>query len=157
MADEQEPKTTETDEKPDEGSGKETDWKAMARKWEKRAKENSEKAKAFDDAQEANKSDLQKAKDEAAALKKQLADYKAKAVRDEARAKVAQETGVPAALIKGADEDEMRDFAQKLAEWKKPQSAPKAKKPGKFADNAGDDGVDAGKRELARLMFGGSK
>jgi hypothetical protein len=46
---------------PEEQQGEEdahdtTDWKAEARKWERRSKENSEKAKAYDELQEQSKS-----------------------------------------------------------------------------------------------------
>jgi hypothetical protein len=34
-----------------------TDWKAEARKWEKRSKENAEKAKAYDELQEQSKTE----------------------------------------------------------------------------------------------------
>lgn len=86
-----------------------TDWKAEARKWQKRAQENFEKARAYDDDQEKRKTELQKAQEEAA-WKKQVDDLNAKAELDAARAKVAKETGVPAELIAGDDEeDSMRE------------------------------------------------
>lgn len=131
----------------------ETDWKAEARKWEKRAKENADKAKAYDEDQEKQKSDLQKAQEQAAAYKKQVDDLNARAEQGKARAKVSQETGVPAELIVGADEDEMREFAKKVAEWRKPPSAPRTRKPGSFSADAGSS-ADAAKRELARQLFG---
>lgn len=99
-----------------------TDWKAMARKWERLAKSNSEKATAYDE----------------------LA---------ETRAKVAKDTGVPAELISGDDEESMRAFAEAVAKWGKPSSAPRTRKPGSFSADAGD-GRDAAKRELARQLFG---
>ncbi len=46
MADEQEKG------KPEEEGADTTDWKAMARKWEARSKENAVKAKAYDELQE---------------------------------------------------------------------------------------------------------
>lgn len=99
-----------------------TGWKAMARKWERLAKSNSEKATAYDE----------------------LA---------ETRAKVAKDTGVPAELISGDDEESMRAFAEAVAKWGKPSSAPRTRKPGSFSADAGD-GRDAAKRELARQLFG---
>lgn len=88
MADEKDPEG-----EPDgqELSGQ-TDWKAEARKWQKRAQENFEKARAYDDDQEKRKTELQKAQEEAAAWKKQVDDLNAKAE-----------------LITGDDEDSMRE------------------------------------------------
>lgn len=149
MADENEPDREPGGQEP---SGQ-TDWKAEARKWQRRAQENFEKARAYDDDQEKQKSELQKAQEEAAAWKKQVDDLNAKAEADAARAKVARETGVPAELIAGDDEDSMREFAEAVAKWGKPSSAPRTRKPGSFANDAGES-KDAAKRELARRMFG---
>lgn len=150
MADENEP-----EEKGEEPAEPETDWKAEARKWERRSKENAEKARAYDELQEQSKTELQKAQEEAAAYKRQVDDMNARAEADAARAKVAKETGVPAELISGADEESMRAFAKALADWGRPSSAPRTKRPGSFAADAGDSG-DAAKRELARQLFGAS-
>lgn len=137
----------------DGGKEPETDWKAEARKWEKRSKENADKAKAYDELQEQSKTELEKAREQADSYKKQVDELNAKAERDAARAKVAKDTGVPAELIAGDDEDSMRAFAKALADWGRPSSAPRTKRPGSFAADAGDSG-DAAKRELARRIFG---
>ena len=137
----------------DGGNEPETDWKAEARKWEKRSKENAEKARAYDKLQEQSKTELQKAQEEAAAYKRQVDDLNAKAEADAARAKVARDTGVPAELIAGDDEDSMRQFAEAVAKWGKPSSAPRTRRPGSFANDAGES-KDAAKRELARRIFG---
>lgn len=107
-----------------EGAAPATDWKAEARKWQKRAKENFEKAKAYDEDQEKQKSELQKAREQAAAWKKQVDELNAEAERGKARAKVAKETGVPAELISGDDEESMRAFAEAVARWGKPSAGP---------------------------------
>ena len=130
-----------------------TDWKAMARKWERLAKSNSEKATAYDELQEQSKTELQKAQEKAKRAEDELAELKAKAELAETRAKVAKETGVPAELVFGADEDEMAANAKAVAKWGKPSSAPRTRKPGSFSADAGD-GRDAAKRELARQLFG---
>lgn len=130
-----------------------TDWKAMARKWERLAKSNSDKATAYDELQEQSKTELEKAHEQAASYKRQVDELNAKAERDAARAKVAKDTGVPAELISGDDEESMRAFAEAVAKWGKPSSAPRTRKPGSFSNDAGD-GKDAAKRELARKMFG---
>lgn len=54
MADEQE------NGKPEEEGADTTDWKAMARKWEARPKENAGKARAYDELQEQSKTELQR-------------------------------------------------------------------------------------------------
>ena len=69
MADEQKPQEG-TGQEP-HGAPPETDWKAEARKWEARAKENKAKADAYDEAQEAAKSDLQKAQERIAQLEQE--------------------------------------------------------------------------------------
>lgn len=130
-----------------------TDWKAMARKWERLAKSNSEKATAYDELQEQSKSELQKARDQAASYKRQVDELNARAEREAVRAKVAKDTGVPEELISGDDEESMRAFAEAVAKWGKPSSAPRTRKPGSFSNDAGD-GRDAARRELARQLFG---
>lgn len=130
-----------------------TDWKAMACKWDCLAKSNSEKAKSYDELQEQSKSELQKAQEKAAAYKRQVDELNAKAEREAVRAKVAKDTGVPAELISGDDEESMRAFAQAVAKWGKPSSAPRTRRPGSFSNDAGD-GKDAARRELARQLFG---
>ena len=146
----QEPSQNPGAEQTDNG---ETDWKAMARKWERLAKSNSEKATAYDELQEQSKSELQRAQEKAKRAEDELAELKAKAELAETRAKVAKDTGVPAELISGDDEESMRAFAEAVAKWGKPSSAPRTRKPGSFSADAGD-GRDAAKRELARQLFG---
>lgn len=101
-----------------------TDWKAMARKWERLAKSNSDKATAYDELQEQSKTELEKAREQAASYKRQVDELNAKAERDAARAKVAKDTGVPAELISGDDEESMRAFAEAVAKWGKPPAGP---------------------------------
>lgn len=125
----------------------ETDWKALARKWEKRAKENAEKARAFDEGTK----DADKAQKQVEELVKELSDLKAQNATNDIRAKVSKETGVPQDLIRGDTEEEMQEFAQSLTEWAKPKSAPRVKSPGKFSSEKEND--DA-KRDLARQLFG---
>lgn len=71
-----------------------TDWKAEARKWEARAKENKAKADAYDAAEEERKSDLQKATERAERLESELKALKDKQARDAAVKKAAKEYGV---------------------------------------------------------------
>ena len=128
------------------------DWKVLARKWESRAKANAEKAKAFDEAENARKSELQKAREEADAYKSELVCLRAAAEADAIRSKVSSVTGVPASLIHGDDEETMLENAKAIAAFAKPKPAPKPPRNGKFA--SGDSGLDDAKRELARQIFG---
>lgn len=146
-------------ERHDEPTGGETegdgaiDWKAEARKWESRSKANAEKARAYDELQEQSKTELQKATDRAARAEAELKGLKHRAELDAARSKVSSETGVPADLISGADEAEMRERAKAIADYAKPSPAPRPPVTGAF-DRGGGTDADEAKRRLARLMFG---
>lgn len=110
----------------------ETDWEAEARKWkelsrknESRMKENAEKARLYDEAQEQGKSELQKAQEAAAKAEARAAAMEAEAMR----AKVAASTGVDADLLSGSSEDELRASAERLLAWRGaqvPKGAPAA-------------------------------
>lgn len=100
---------------------KETDWKALARKWESRAKENLTAAKAneaaakrLEEIEEASKTELEKAAERAA-----KAEARAEELRIEAdRNAVIAEFQIPADvqdLITGTDREEMRGKAERLA------------------------------------------
>ena len=136
-----------------EGAGA-TDWKAMARKWERLAKENSEKAKSYDELQEASKTELQRAKEAAEKARAELDGLKARAKLDEARRRVAKSAGVPESLVFGATEDEMEANAKAVAEYAKPRVGARGHS-GRFDTKGGeDDGVSAAKARLAREIFG---
>lgn len=81
--------------------------------------ELAEKAKAYDEAQEAQKSEAQKAQERIAQLE---GDIKKRDEADkvrELRKKVAKETGIPEDLIQGADEESMKAYAAQIAEFAK--------------------------------------
>lgn len=99
----------------------ETDWEAEARKWkelsrknESRMKENAEKARLYDEAQEQGKSELQKAQEAAAKAEARAAAMEAEVMR----AKVAASTGVDADLLSGSSEEELRASAERLIAWR---------------------------------------
>ena len=142
----EEPKTPDPE---PEGAAREIDWKVESRKWERRAKENAAAAAELAELKEREKTDLQKAQDAQKAAEERLAEYERRAEVEKVRARVAAETGVPADLIAGGDEDEMRDFAKRLSDHYRPAPAPKMPQAGKFAGDAGDDP----KRQLARQLF----
>ena len=107
-----------------EDTAQQVDWEAEARKWkelsrknESRMKENAEKARLYDEAQEQNKSELQKAQEAAAKAEARAAAMEAEAMR----AKVAAATGVDADLLSGSSEDELRASAERLLAWRAAQ------------------------------------
>lgn len=131
-----------------------TDWKAMARKWERLAKENADKAKSFDELQEASKTELEKAQEAKVKAERELGEYRAKAEREALRSKVAKMTGLPASLVFGSDEEEMEANAKATIAWARP-SAPKTGHAGSFdTRGSADDGLSAAKRRLADQLFG---
>ena len=81
------------------------------------------KAEKFDEAEEANKSELQKALDKANNLQTELdslrKENEVRAVRDE----VSQTTGVPSSLLTGNTKEECEAQAKAIAEYKA-QTAP---------------------------------
>lgn len=104
-----------------EDTAQQVDWEAEARKWkelsrknESRMKENAEKARLYDEAQEQGKSELQKAQEAAAKAEARAAAMEAEALR----AKVAAATGVDADLLSGSSEDELRASAERLLAWR---------------------------------------
>ena len=107
-----------------EDAAQQVDWEAEARKWkelsrknESRMKENAEKARLYDEAQEQGKSELQKAQEAAAKAEARAAAMEAEALR----ARVAAATGVDADLLAGSSEEELRASAERLLAWRGPQ------------------------------------
>ena len=79
-----------------------------------------EKAAQFDAAQEAGKTELQKANEKAEALQKQVDAYtKAETLRS-VRKKVSEATGVPEELLYGEDEETCNAQAQTILKYMKP-------------------------------------
>jgi hypothetical protein len=99
-------------------------WKALARKNEARAKENADKAKRFDEMEDANKSELEKANARAEAAEKALADRDAKDSAAKDRDEVAKEYGLDASLLRGTNRDELEDHAKTLQPFFKKDNAP---------------------------------
>lgn len=99
--------------------------KAESRKWEKRSKAN------LDAARQAESTAKKSVEDEVAGLKAQLKRMEDERAHAELVASVAKAKGVPADLLRGGDEDELNDFADRLAEFAK------ASAPGVPADKGG--------------------
>lgn len=103
-----------------------TDWKAEARKWESRAKENLAAAKANEDAakrlaelEDAQKTEAQKAQERLKAAEERAAELELKANR----AEVAAEKGIPAELLSGSTREELEASADALIAFKGDQSS----------------------------------
>lgn len=104
-----------------EDTAQQVDWEAEARKWkelsrknESRMKENAEKARLYDEAQEQGKSELQKAVDKAA-----QAEARVKALEVQAaRAQVAAAKGVDMDLLSGSTLEELEASADRLLAWR---------------------------------------
>lgn len=82
----------------------------------------AKKAKAYDEAQEAAKTELQKAQEAAAKAMAEVDALKAEKAHADLVAKVSAATGVPAALISGDDEEAMSASAKAIADWAKSTS-----------------------------------
>lgn len=83
-----------------------------------------EKASKFDEMEEANKTELQKATEKAEALQKQLESLeKEKNVR-EIREKISLETGVPASLLTGDNEEDCKTQADAIKAFASSNSYP---------------------------------
>ena len=76
------------------------------------------KAEKFDAAEEAAKSDLQKAQEQAAQYKAQADAYQKEITVRNAREKVASELGVPASLLTGETEEACKAQAESLLAWR---------------------------------------
>ena len=111
------PEVPATPEAPAETPAQETDWKAEARKWEARAKENLSKVNELSPAaarlaeiEEASKTAEQKAAERLQAAEARASELERKADR----AEVAALKGVPMELLSGASRAEMEASAEKL-------------------------------------------
>lgn len=111
------------------------------------------KAQAYDEAQEANKSELQKAADKIAQLESEKQERAKADAKRQLKAKVAKDKGVPETLLAGDDEESMSAYADSLLEFAKNQtpSAPKDPSAGSFAKNKKDDSEE---RAFVRALFG---
>lgn len=76
-----------------------------------------EKAMKYDEQIESSKSELQRAQEEAAAYKAKMDELQSAIDATNARAKVSQETGVPANLLTGTTEEECMSQAEAIKKW----------------------------------------
>lgn len=116
----------ETDAKPEAETPAETpaadaeapeDWKAHARQWERRAKADRKQVESLTDAINGKDVTIED-------LRNQVADLQRAAERAEKIAAAASEYGVPADLIRGDTDEEIAEYAKRLAEWRGEAAAP---------------------------------
>lgn len=143
------------------------DWKAKyeeaikhSREWEKRAKANKNAARTLDDANAAAKNAedaLAEAEKQAKDAESKLADYKHSAEVAALKAAVSAETGVPAGLLQGETEDDLKASAEALMNWSKGRPrAPFIKNPAGAPNNKTNETSDAAKA-IAKALFGTNK
>lgn len=102
----------------------ETDWKAEARKWEARAKENSGAATKLAEIEEANKSEAQKLQEQLAAVQERASA----AERDRERLAVIAKHAIPAEyhdLVHGSDAESLEASAAKVKSLIEANARPK--------------------------------
>lgn len=114
--------------------------------------ELKEKAAKFDELEEANKTELQKATEQLEKLKSDIAKRDAQDKLRDLKAKVSKDTGVPAELISGTTEEEMKEFAEMVAKFAKRDSAPTIAHAGEFAHAATTPKDEDPAREVARKI-----
>jgi hypothetical protein len=94
----------------------EPDWKAEARKWEQRAKENTAAAKKLAEIEEANKTEAQKQAERLAEAETAAAKAKAEALRFRVAAKHSISDEDADLFLTGTDEETLLKQAQRLME-----------------------------------------
>ena len=111
-----------------------------------------EKASKYDEYQEQSKTELQKEKEKSDALQAKLAKLEKEGTVRQAREKVAKDTGVPAELLTGEDEENCKKQAEAILKFANPKSYPgtKGNKRHITEHHAEDDAM----REFAHQIFG---
>jgi len=82
------------------------------------------KAAKFDEMEEANKSELEKANDRAKALQVELDEIKKANALNAMREQVAKEIGIPSNLLNGNSEEECREQAEAIKAYANPNGYP---------------------------------
>ncbi len=112
-----------------------------------------DKAAKYDQIQEGNKTELQKATERADALQKQLDGLtKANTVR-EVRDKVSKEMNIPAELLTGENEEDCKKQAEAILKFAKPHQYPGTKR--NEGQSGGGTSNNESMRKLARQLFKG--
>lgn len=128
------------------------DWKAKARDWEKRAKDNKGAADRLAELEEANKTEAQKSADRLAAAEKAAVDARAEATRYRIASEFKLSPEDAAALEHVSSEDGMRLVAERLG-----ARDAERKKQGNVVPNEGKTTQPASgsDQEVVRSLFAG--
>ena len=105
-----------------------TDWKAEARKWEKRAKDSREAAEKWSEYEKSLKPEQERLAEELAAARSEAENARTALMRHE----IAAEKGIPADAVKllvGSTREELEEAADVLLALVAEQSKPKTPKP----------------------------
>lgn len=86
-----------------------------------------EKAEKYDQMEEANKTELQKATERAEQLESELTKLKNETALKDIRNKVAKDSGVPAELLTGSTEEACKEQANAILSFAKPKDYPNLK------------------------------
>ena len=121
-------------------------WKGLSRKNEERAASNADKAKKFDEHEEANRTELEKAQARAEAAEKAVAERDAKEAAIKLREEIATEKkfadrNIKATALRGTTREELEAHADELLELIPAPAAAAS------ADGQGAAGGDIGKGE----------
>ncbi|NEG96006.1 heavy metal transporter [Bifidobacterium sp. SMB2] len=110
------------------GENPPVDWEAKyrdavshSREWEKRAKDNKTAADELEKLKESQLSESEKAAKRIKELEAKNAAYEAERQRNEWKAQVSKETGVPADLLHGDSLESMTEYAKRLDQWAHPK------------------------------------
>lgn len=101
-----------------QGEGGGTDWKAEARKWEQRAKENKAAADELAAIKERDMTEAQRAEARAQKAEQELAAMKAAESRREWAAKASKATGVPQEVLSEVNADSEESLMEKAEAMK---------------------------------------
>lgn len=105
----------EGDPQPEQPATDTTDWKSEARKWEARAKANTDAAKRLEEIENQSKSELQKAAERAEAAERRVQEFETAQQVKQWKDEVAEATGVPAAALSGSTLEDITAHAEVLA------------------------------------------
>jgi hypothetical protein len=145
--------TTDTDATAKDAADDGTDWKAEARKWELRAKENKTAAEELTTLKASQLTDQQKVEERISQMEKRTAEAESRALR----ADIASKHGISAEdrdlFLTGTDEESLTAQAKRLAEREVER-----KKTGNVAPKEGEakttGKTDAEPREFVKQLFG---
>lgn len=142
--------STETDETSQKPTETVEFWREKAREQEKRAKANAAAAKRLEELEAANKSDLEKATEQAAKAAEEAADARAEALR--LRIAVEHGIGVEDAdlFLTGRDEETLRAQAKRLADREADRKKHGARVP---AEGGSPGGKSDDLRDFTRQLF----